>query len=212
MTDQKQKYGILENVTFAYVKVAEPSLKYQSTDTEYSVDAIVEKAVAKKWNKEFPKQKAKELDKDEFEKKYKIESPYDEDEVYVIKLKKPHTKNGKEFDEKYRPRLMIEDSKGVRTDVTVSRLCANGSKGKVSYRLMSNEFGTFAQLQNILIDEKDFIEYKSQSGSIGSEFGIAEVVVEAENESATKHRANKAVKQVDSKEDPEEEIDDTPPF
>jgi len=192
MADNKSQYGVLDNAILAYVKVAETTKKYQSEDLEYSVDAIVEKAVAKQWNKDFPKQKAKELDKEDFEAKYKIEAPFSGDEVYIIKLKKAATKNGVAFDEKFRPRLLLEDSDGERTDVTTSRLCSNGVKAKVSYRITSNDFGRFGQLNNILVQEDDFVEYVSQSGGVGSEFG-GKVATKSEpaKESVTKARANK---------------------
>ena len=79
---------ILNNVTFAYVKIAAPVNKYQSSDTEFTVDCIVSKAEAKAWNKNFPKQKAKEVDNAEFTEKFKMDLPFPEqDEQYVIKLK-----------------------------------------------------------------------------------------------------------------------------
>lgn len=211
MADNKQKYGVLENVVLAYVKVAEPTTKYQSTDLEYSVDAIVEKSVAKQWNKDFPKQKAKELEKDEFESKYKMEAPFEGDDIFVIKLKKAATKNGVAFDEKFRPRLLVENDEGERTDVTVSRLCSNGVKAKVSYRITENDFGRFGQLNNILVKEDDFIEYVSQAAGAGSEFGgkVAKVT-EPENKIATEARASKA--EVKAKPAHVDEKDDDAPF
>lgn len=197
MATNKQTYGVLDNVVLTYVKVAEPTTKYQSTDLEYSIDAVVEKSVAKQWNKDFPKQKAKELEKEEFESKYKIEAPFEGEDVYVIKLKKAATKNGVAFDEKFRPRLLIENDDGERTDVTVSRLCSNGVKAKVSYRITENDFGRFGQLNNILVKEDDFVEYVSQSGGVGSEFGGKPVAAsEPAKESATKARANKETTKV----------------
>ena len=59
----------------------------------------------------------------------------------------------------------------------------------VSYRTTDNDFGHFAHLQNIRIDEDKFKEYV-QSGGAGSEFDDDETPVETrkepENESATK--------------------------
>jgi hypothetical protein len=189
----KAKVGVLENVVLAYVKVAEATQKYQSKDLEYVIDCIVDKPTAKTWNKAFPKQKAKELDADEFKTKYKMDNPFDGDEVYVIKLKKAATKDGEVFDEKYRPKVLLDMNDGERVEITTSRLVSNGSKGKVSYRINTNDFGTFAQLQNILIKEDDFIEYKSSGFEPGSEFdGKAVSKVEPENEAATKARAKKA--------------------
>ena len=189
---------VLKNVTLAYAKLAEPSKKYQSEDLEYSVDAIADKATAKAWNKKFAKQKAKEYDLEEFQEKFKMESPYDGDEVYVIKMKKGASKDGDMFDPKFRPKVfldVIEDDVKVRTDITVSRLISNGTTADVSYRVTENGFGTFAQLQNIRIDEKNFKEYISSSGkAAGSEFGDDDVETrtEPENENATKARAKKA--------------------
>lgn len=189
----KNQYGVLENVIFAYAKLAEPTKKYQSEDTLYEVDCIVTKAQAKAFNKEFAKQKAKELDREDFEAKYKMEAPYEGDEIYVIKLRKPASKDGEVFDEKYRPKVLLDMNDGERVEITTSRLISNGSKGKVSYRITSNDFGTFAQLNNILMEEDDFIEYKSSGGgAAGSEFGSAKPVrAEAPREEATKARANK---------------------
>lgn len=188
----KNQYGVLDNVIFAYAKLAEPTKKYQSEDTLYEVDCIVTKAVAKAFNKEFAKQKAKELDREDFEAKYKMEAPYEGDEIYVIKLRKPASKDGEVYDEKYRPKVLLDTEDG-RVDITTSRLISNGSKGKVSYRITSNDFGTFAQLNNILMDEDGFIEYKSSGGgAAGSEFGDSKPVkVEPAREEVTKARAKK---------------------
>lgn len=186
----KDKYGVLE-ATFAYAKIAQCDKKYQSNDTEYVIDCIVDKAVAKAWNKDFPKQKAKELEKEEFETKYKMKSPVEGDEVYVIKLKKAASKDGEVYDEKYRPRVLLDTADGERLDITTSRLISNGSSGKASYRIIENDFGKFAQLNNILMDEEGFIEYES-SGGAGSEFGGSKPIKkEASKESVTNARKPK---------------------
>jgi hypothetical protein len=209
----KAKVGVLENVFLAYVKVAEPTQKYQSKDMEYVVDCIVDKATAKSWNKQFPKQKAKEFEADEFKTKFKMDNPFDGDEVYVIKLKKAATKDGEAYDEKYRPKVLLDTNDGERVEITTSRLVSNGSKAKVSYRINNNDFGTFGQLQNILIKEDDFIEYKSSGGAAGSEFdGKPVSKVEPENEAATKARAKKASASKQEKkvvqEEPDVDMDD----
>lgn len=203
---------VLKNVPVAFAKIAEPGKKYKSEDLEYVIDCIVDKATAKAWNKEFPKQKAKEFEVAEFEEKFKMESPFGEDdEVFVIKLKKAATKDGEVFDEKYRPKVFLdtlEDGVKIRTEITVSRLISNGTIADVSYRTTDNDFGHFAQLQNIRIDEDKFKEYV-QSGGAGSEFDDYDTPVETrkepENESATKARANKAAK---AKPEPESEDDE----
>jgi hypothetical protein len=190
----KNQYGVLNNVVLAYAKIAEPVKKYQSEDLVYEVDCIVDKATAKAWNKQFSKQKAKEFDAEEFTEKFKMEPPFGGEEVFVIKMRKPASKDGEMYDEKYRPKVLLDMADGERVDITQSRLISNGSKAKVSYRITENSFGTFGQLNNILMDEEGFIEYKSTGGgAAGSEFGDAKAVkVEAPREEATKARANKA--------------------
>jgi hypothetical protein len=161
---------IINNVTFAYVKIAAPVNKYQSSDTEFTVDCIVSKADAKAWNKQFPKQKAKEVDNAEFTEKFKMDVPFaDQDEQYVIKLKKPDIKNGKQLDPKYRPRVFLAQNGAAPKDITFDVLVANGSKGKASYSVRTNDYGTFAQLDSVLIE--DLIEYKS-TAVVGAAFGV----------------------------------------
>jgi hypothetical protein len=195
-TAAKASYGVLDNCVLAYAKLAEPTKKYESTDLVYEVDCIVEKAVAKAWSKQFTKQKAKEMDKEDFESKFKMEAPFDGDEVYIIKMRKAASKDGEMFDEKYRPQVLLDTEDGERVNITTSRLISNGSKAKVSYRITENSFGTFGMLNNVLMDEKGFVEYVSAGGgSIGSEFGSAKVVKqESPRKEATEARANKPVK------------------
>lgn len=186
-------YGVLSNVVLAYAKLAEPTKKYQSEDLVYEVDCIVEKSVAKAWNKQFAKQKAKEYDREDFVARFKMEPPFEGDEIYVIKMRKAATKDGEVFDEKYRPQVLLDTADGERVTITTSRLISNGSKAKVSYRITENSFGIFGQLNNILMDEEGFKEYVSSGGgSAGSEFdGKPASKAEAPKESATKARASK---------------------
>jgi hypothetical protein len=209
---KKYEYGVIAG-TLAYMKVAQPDTKYESTDLEYSVDVIVDKKAAKEWNKQFQKQKAKEIDATDFEAKFKVPLPKElegEEEVFAIKLKKGATKGGEVFDEKYRPKLLLDTAEG-RVDITVSRLAANGTKGKVSYLIDTNSFGTFARLNNILVAEEDFIEFERASGGAGSEFGGAKPIakVEPESKAATASRPKASPKK---QEEPEEDDDSASPF
>ena len=213
--------NILNNITFAYVKIQNPVLKYQSTDSEYTVDCVVSKAEAKEWNKAFPKQKAKVVENDEFTEKFKIELPFPEqDEQFVIKLKKPNVKNGKQLDERYRPRVFLATS-GEPKDITFDVLPANGSKGKAAYVVRTNDFGSFAQLDSILIE--DLIEYKSTNivgGAFGattlSEAPAAKVVVkqtdaiEATEPSNAQEQAKVAGKSKGSQKSAASVVDDVP--
>ena len=172
----------------------------------------MEKSVAKAWSKQFTKQKAKEYDKEEFESKFKMIAPFEGDEVYVIKMRKAASKDGELFDEKFRPKVYLDMNDGERLEITTSRLISNGSKAKVSYRITDNSFGIFGKLNNILMDEDGFIEYKSLGGGMGSEFGSSkQVKVEAPREEATKARASKeVVKKAAKVEEPEDSLDQSP--
>lgn len=176
----KKTTGKLEDVTFAYVKLQSGSTKYQSKDLEYTVDVIVDKATAKQFKKDYPKNSVKDIDTTEFKEKFKIDPPYpDQDEQFVIKLKAaaqlkadapaanlvagdmiPYGWNS-------RPKVFVPVEGGVE-DVTLTVLVANGSKGDVAFSVNTNDFGTFPQLTGILV--KDLIEYESSGGN-NSAFG-----------------------------------------
>lgn len=160
--------GTINNCVFGYVKIQQADFKYGSnTDKEYTVDCTVSKADAKAWNKAFPKQKAKEHDNEDYTKIFKIDPPFaDQDEQYVIKLKKPaqFKKDGEvhPIPDQYRPRVFEAGSDGKLVDITKEKLVANGSKGVASYEENTNEYGTFARLKAIRVDQ--LIEYKKAAG------------------------------------------------
>ena len=164
--------GTLNNVVFGYVKIQQADFKYGSnTEKEYTVDCTVSKADAKAWNKAFPKQKAKEIDNEDYKTIFKIDPPFaDQDEQFVIKLKKPaqYKKDGETHPvpDQYRPRVFEKGADGKLVDITKEKLVSNGSKGVASYEENTNDFGTFARLKAIRVDE--LIEYKKSGG--GSNF------------------------------------------
>jgi hypothetical protein len=153
------------NAVFGYVKLQQPDFKFGSTtEKEFTVDCVVEKADAKAWNKKYPKQKAKELDRADFEKIYKIDAPYEGDEIFVIKMKKPaQYKDLTPIPDALRPRVFEKGDSGKLVDITKDKLVSNGSKGVVSYDEVSNDFGTFAKLKAIRVDH--LIEYKKAGGA-----------------------------------------------
>ena len=181
---KESKFGVVEGV-FCYLKIAQPDFKYQSEELEYSLAVIVDEDRADEWNEQFVKQPAKKVRAGDFENKYKIELPErfkGHKNVYEIKLKRSAD------NEDFRPKVLL-DTADERIDITTSRLVANGSSGKVSYYISSNSFGTFARLQDILIDEANFIEYKSTGKGVGSVFGeVKPVRKEEDNENATRAR------------------------
>lgn len=172
---------VINNVTFLYTKIQSPVPAYNKVDSEFSVDVVLSKADAKAINKEFPKQKAKEIDNDEFVEKYKIDLPFPtQDEQFILKLKKSHTKNGKQTPEQYFPRVFVATPEG-NVDETYNLLVSNGSTGKASYRVKETDtYGNFIELQSILVEH--LIPYVSKAGSIGSEFGVTKLAEVPQNQ------------------------------
>ena len=170
MTQETQPqtiYGV-----FAYAKIQEPAFKYQSTtEKEFSIDIIVDKATAKAFGKQFPKQKGKTVDNDDFEEIYKMPPPFpDQDEQHILKLKRPaQYKDGKPLPESYWPKVMQKKG-GKAVQIPREVLVGNGSTGKVSYDVNENDYGTFAKLKNILVE--DLKEYKKSGGSGADDFGL----------------------------------------
>lgn len=160
----------------AYVKLQQPDFKYGSTtEKEFAVNLIVDKPTAKAWNKEFPKQKAKEVDRADFEKSYKIAPPTDDDEFFVLSIRKPaQYKDGNSIPDTMRPRAFIKGENGKLQDITKDVLIANGSVGTVSYDVKDNDFGHFSSLKAVRVDQ--LIEYKKKGGASNdfSELGDVE--------------------------------------
>ena len=170
MTQETQPQTI--SGVFAYAKIQEPAFKYQSTtEKEFSIDIIVDKATAKAFGKQFPKQKGKQVDNDDFEEIYKMPPPFsDQDEQFVLKLKRPaQYKDGKPLPESYWPKVMQKKG-GKAVQIPREVLVGNGSTGKVSYDVNENDYGTFAKLKNILVE--DLKEYKKPGGSGADDFGL----------------------------------------
>ena len=212
-TKAKNTFGIIEG-TLVYAKVGQPDTKYQSTEKEWSIEVIVDEDTAEKWDEQFKKQPAKKIKAVDFETKYRIPIPAHlkgEKNVYGIKLKRQATNDGVPVDDNFRPKVYIDDAEGNRTEIGQSRLIANGSFGKVSYYISSNDFGTFSRLQNVLMDEDKFVEYESSGGNkAGDEFGSKPVKVEAPREEVLKARPEKAAKKVVEQEQDDDEQESSP--
>lgn len=176
----KKVTGKIEDVVFCYTKLQSGALKYQSKDLEYTVDVVVDKATAKQFKKDYPKNSVKDFDNAEFKEKFKIDPPFpSQDEQFVIKLKAAaqlkadaaaaNLKAGDliPYEWNSRPKVFVPVEGGVK-DVTLTVLLANGSKGDVAFSVNTNDFGTFPQLTGILV--KDLIEYEAQTGN-SSAFG-----------------------------------------
>jgi len=193
----------------AYVKLQQPDFKYGSTtEKEFAVNLIVDKPTAKAWNKEFPKQKAKEVDRADFEKSYKIAPPTDDDEFFVLSIRKPaQYKDGNPIPDAMRPRAFIKGDNGKLQDITKDVLIANGSVGTVSYDVKDNDFGHFSSLKAVRVDQ--LIEYKKKGGASNdfSELGDVESLATDFDDvpERVQSEAQKAV--VKKVEEPEEDFD-----
>jgi len=176
----KKVTGKIEDAVFAYVKLQSGSTKYQSKDLEYTVDVVVDKATAKQFKKEYPKNSVKDFDNEDFKAKFKIDPPFPtQDEQFVIKLKAAAQLKADApaanlvagdlipYEWNSRPKVFVPVEGGVE-DVTLNVLVANGSKGDVAFSVNTNDFGTFPQLTGILV--KDLVEYEAQGGNT-SAFG-----------------------------------------
>jgi hypothetical protein len=194
----------------AYVKLQQPDFKYGSTtEKEFAVNLIVDKPTAKAWNKEFPKQKAKEVDRADFEKSYKIAPPTDDDVFFVLSIRKPaQYKDGNPIPDAMRPRAFIKGENGKLQDITKDVLIANGSVGTVSYDVKDNDFGHFSSLKAVRVDQ--LIEYKKKGGASNdfSELGDVESLA-TDFEEIPERVQSEAQKAVAAKkvEEPEEDFD-----
>ena len=157
--------------TLVFVSIQTPQTKYQSTEKEYKAGVVVDEDTADSWNEMFPKQAAKVVKTSDFKDTYKIDAPFpNEKKQYVITLKKPaQYVNSDPLPKQYQPRVFIQEGSEA-VDITETKLPANGSKGKISFEVRENSYGTFAKLRNVLVT--DLIEYKKSSKNGASDFGL----------------------------------------
>ena len=209
MSNLNLENNLIENVTFFYPKIKQAVLKYQSqTDKEFSVTVQVDKATKVLWNKTFQKQKCKELEYDDFCEKYGVEYAIGNEEQYLLTLKKPanykdkETGQLKDIPDAYRPRALIDDGNGELEDVTFTKLIGNGSKGVVQYEVNSNDYGTFAKLLAIRVDELVVVE---QGDSAGKFNVLGKVKSLAENPNANSKAQETYVVADDSQENEDDQ-------
>lgn len=183
----------IENCYFYYARIAEPGLKYQTTDQyTYSVDCCVSKTQAKEWNKIFAKQKTKSFDNEEFERIFKTPPPFPEqDEQFIIKLKKEAQYIDKEtgdivlISQSNRPR--VYDSE--KNDITQT-LIGNGSSGGAAYEEFSNNYGNFARLKAIRVD--NLVTYEKKAHASEDELFV-NVKAELGHKSVTPGKSKKTI-------------------
>lgn len=176
--------GRIEEATLLYVNMQEGELAFGSeTDRQLSVQVAVTEDTARNWKATFPKNGYREVPNDQFQKAYKTDPPYPEEEnQHVLKLKSRGTYQQDDperdiragdivpYDSPSRPKLYeVVDGKPV--DVTMTTQPANGSRGVVAFRATNNKFGTFPVLSGVLVTE--LIEAERQA-NLASDFGITD--------------------------------------
>lgn len=112
----------------------------------------------------YPKQTSKKVKAVEFEEIYKCPVPEGAGKnVWVVTLKKNEKlANGEPVPDKYKPHVFLLDDEG-KTDITLTKLVANGSKGAITIDHYSGEKGNVARLKNVFVTE--LIEYVKPEGS-----------------------------------------------
>jgi len=164
--------AIIKDAVAFYCKVQKPSPIYEQrmmqnpTKTEYSVDLLVSEEVADEWDEVFTKQPSKKFTAAKFKEKFKIE---DESvlpdpkakKFFIIKVKQAaQKKDGSDIHPKMRPRVaQVVDNKPV--DITFKELVGNGSKVDVLMRANENDFGCFAYLGTVKVN--DLISYSTDN-------------------------------------------------
>jgi len=160
--------GFINEVTFLYVSLQDAREKYKSTELEYSVKCVVDKATAKAFKKAYPKNGVKEVDTSEFKETFGIDAPYpDQDEQFILTMKtNAQDKDGQLLSHNAfkRPKVYVPSGRGVK-DITAESLVANGSKGDVNFWVSDTEFGQFPKLTAILVRELIVYEKRENAGS-----------------------------------------------
>lgn len=156
------KSGKVKNCFFVYVKLKNGSKKYQSEDTEYVVNIVVDKDTARQMKKEFPQNKPREVSTEDFLETYKFDPPFpDQDDQYVFKFATAthFEKDGEKIAKPYawsgRPKVYLPVEGGVK-DVTMEKMVGNGSMGDLAFNITENSYGKSRHLLGILV--KNMIE------------------------------------------------------
>lgn len=155
-----------------YTCIQRPTKKYKDeVNKEYKVTVVVDEDTADAWDEQFAKQPAKTVKTADFEKEYRVAPPFpDAKKQYLITLKKDaQYADGNPLDDKYKPKVFIKNDAGKLVDITQTKLVGNGSFGVVSYEVRENDYGTFAKLKNIRVD--DLVEYADAGGPGDDELG-----------------------------------------
>lgn len=135
--------NVLFNTYIYYTKIKSPALRYGLTakntphgNREYSLDALVTSEDYKLLRKKYKNVKAikgaTELTAVEFEAKFKVAPPYEDenDEYIVIKFKK----HADYIDGNASPKPIVKAAKGCTTPISVATEIGNGTEAHVQWR------------------------------------------------------------------------------
>lgn len=142
----------LKDVYFYFTRIQEPIDGYKTTDPlkkKYQTTVVLSKEQYKDFVKKYPQNKGKgPIEADDFEEAFKTPVPEEfrgQANIYFLRLDIKAFKADKETKEPvpmadvFRPRVyqMID---GVQTDITMTHLIGNGSKGILNYFEYNYEF------------------------------------------------------------------------
>lgn len=225
ITFKKDNKGNIESVaihgaTFYYTNIRSPrpifddrKLSYDKARKEYSVEVAVSEDVADEWDEVFAKQPSKKYTNAKFREKYKLEEddalPFpDEKKQFTIKIvQKAQKKDGEPISDSLIPRVFIVED-GKAKDITFSTNVGNGSTGAVQIRANSNDYGCFAYLSKIKVE--DLIEYEGNEGGISEEDKEFLGADEVELAEAPERKATRATEDREDDDDDDDEPEEKP--
>lgn len=169
----------IENVYFAYTKIAKPEKNHFDTSgllKEFSTTVILSKAQAKEFKAQKLNKTVKEIDTPLFEAKYKFAPPYPEQEeqFFISITKKATYKDGNLKQEWTFPKAYF-----VKDDTVIegtSTLIGNGSSGDIRLELDFNEKlnTTNVVLDSVLI--KEHVPFEAKGDEWATAAGIPSFV------------------------------------
>ena len=177
---------IIEGASFYYTHMKSPvavyddrKLPYKDARKEYAIDIGVNEEIADAWDEIFAKQPSKKMANAKFIETYKLDEDNpnlpcpNEKKQYIIKsTQKAQNKAGVLIPDVMIPRAkMVIDGKAV--DITFTTLIGNGSTGNVMVKVSKNDYGTFAYLYRVKVE--DLVPYEADDGGEKDFFGVEEI-------------------------------------
>ena len=164
---------IIENVTFAWVKMKAPVKALNEKNTEVSAQAVMSEDDADNLLEACPSANVKSYKNDTFTEKFKIEPPFPtQKKQFVASFKKMVSRDGVDLPEEFRPRAILLNEDGSKDDITFTTEVGNGSKGALAYSTYTADYKDketgkqtkklLSQLVAIRVD--DLVKYESEGG------------------------------------------------